>query len=338
MDAETRLAEIRSRLQEVQQTSNGYKAECPAHPDRNPSLSIRLGNDGKILLRCFAGCNLRQIMAEIGLPMSILFPGPLSSGISGSSVKFSKVQDSINAEDTARAEAQMKKAVRLYHGGLPLVGSPGGDYLESRGIPAEFAEKNGVRFAPHFPCQVGGKRLYSPAIIFPIYKGTPALQLVAVNARFLHPEFDTFGEKQRTYGKVSFGMFRTNGSAETEEVLIAEAPIDTLTLALVGFPAFAVCGASNIRYFPELMDGKTVICAFDTDKDPSTRERVRTSIRKFQQKHGGRVLWVKPPGGETKDWNDMLQRYGPKNLAVYLRKAGAKCDPPILQSCSVSTG
>jgi hypothetical protein len=38
----------------------GYgRARCPAHNDRNPSLSIREAADGKILIKCHAGCEQR---------------------------------------------------------------------------------------------------------------------------------------------------------------------------------------------------------------------------------------------------------------------------------------
>lgn len=34
-----------------------YLAFCPAHDDRNtPNLRVREAEDGRVLLRCFAGC------------------------------------------------------------------------------------------------------------------------------------------------------------------------------------------------------------------------------------------------------------------------------------------
>jgi DNA primase len=35
----------------------GGTARCPAHDDRTPSLSIRDADDGKVLVRCHAGCD-----------------------------------------------------------------------------------------------------------------------------------------------------------------------------------------------------------------------------------------------------------------------------------------
>jgi putative DNA primase/helicase len=35
---------------------SGWIARCPAHEDRNPSLSLKDGEDGRILVHCHAGC------------------------------------------------------------------------------------------------------------------------------------------------------------------------------------------------------------------------------------------------------------------------------------------
>jgi len=47
-------------------------ALCPAHPDKNPSLSIREAND-KILIHCLAGCKIEDILFKVGLAMRDLF-------------------------------------------------------------------------------------------------------------------------------------------------------------------------------------------------------------------------------------------------------------------------
>ncbi len=51
-----------------------YSARCPAHPDRDPSLTVREGDDGKVLLHCFAGCAPESIAAALCLEMRDLFP------------------------------------------------------------------------------------------------------------------------------------------------------------------------------------------------------------------------------------------------------------------------
>lgn len=66
---------ILGRLRGVRHSSAGWTALCPAHPDRNPSLSVREQN-GRILLHCFAGCSVQAICAALGLELSDLFVGP----------------------------------------------------------------------------------------------------------------------------------------------------------------------------------------------------------------------------------------------------------------------
>src|SRR5437868_7794696 len=40
-------------------------APCPVHDDRKPSLAIRNGPAGKVLVRCHAGCSQVQVVAEL---------------------------------------------------------------------------------------------------------------------------------------------------------------------------------------------------------------------------------------------------------------------------------
>ena len=64
-----------SRLERVRANRNGtWVARCPAHDDRSPSLSIATGDDGKVLLHCFAGCGAVDVVEAVGLELSSLFP------------------------------------------------------------------------------------------------------------------------------------------------------------------------------------------------------------------------------------------------------------------------
>ena len=42
-----------------------WMARCPVHEDRSPSLSITTGNDGKVLVRCHAGNDQRDLIAAL---------------------------------------------------------------------------------------------------------------------------------------------------------------------------------------------------------------------------------------------------------------------------------
>ena len=63
-----------SRLKKVRRVGKGYMACCPAHADSSPSLSVTQAEDGKTLVKCFAGCKTEDVVAAVGLQMSDLFP------------------------------------------------------------------------------------------------------------------------------------------------------------------------------------------------------------------------------------------------------------------------
>src|SRR5262245_42229109 len=44
---------------------SAWMAPCPAHDDRTPSLSIRDADDGKLLVRCHAGCDQARVIAAL---------------------------------------------------------------------------------------------------------------------------------------------------------------------------------------------------------------------------------------------------------------------------------
>ncbi len=58
----------------ARRNGSGWMARCPAHEDAKASLSIGAGDDGRVLLKCFAGCTTEAIVAAIGLTMADLFP------------------------------------------------------------------------------------------------------------------------------------------------------------------------------------------------------------------------------------------------------------------------
>ena len=67
------MADILQRLEGVKGRDGKYMARCPNHGDSTPSLSVSLGNDNKILLKCFAGCSTEDIVWSMGLTMKDLF-------------------------------------------------------------------------------------------------------------------------------------------------------------------------------------------------------------------------------------------------------------------------
>lgn len=64
-----------SCLDKVKRTGSGrYQARCPAHDDKGPSLSVRELDDGRVLVHCFAGCDVHSVLSVVGLTFDDLFP------------------------------------------------------------------------------------------------------------------------------------------------------------------------------------------------------------------------------------------------------------------------
>lgn len=74
---DTPISKVLSALASAGKTftkqGNGYSACCPAHEDRSPSLSVSEGDDGRVLVKCFAGCSSEEICAALGLTLADLF-------------------------------------------------------------------------------------------------------------------------------------------------------------------------------------------------------------------------------------------------------------------------
>lgn len=68
------LNQLLQRLELVKKSGSGFCARCPVHDDRSPSLSIKEGDDGRILMHCHAGCPPQEVVAALGLTMLDLFP------------------------------------------------------------------------------------------------------------------------------------------------------------------------------------------------------------------------------------------------------------------------
>ena len=73
------LQSVLDRLEGVKQTGSGYSARCPAHADNRNSLSVGSGDDGRVLLHCFAGCSVDDICAGIEFDKKDLFSKKSSS-------------------------------------------------------------------------------------------------------------------------------------------------------------------------------------------------------------------------------------------------------------------
>ena len=101
------LEKILGKLPDARETASGWMARCPAHEDRKASLSIGEGADGRVLLRCHAGCDHKKIVSALGLEERDLFDA-------GSTRTTTKKKSSSSKPAFATADEAQKAYTRMF--------------------------------------------------------------------------------------------------------------------------------------------------------------------------------------------------------------------------------
>ncbi len=70
----TPVERLVATLPDAKRVGNGWLARCPAHEDRNASLSVSQADNGGALLHCHAGCETAAVVAAMGLTLADLMP------------------------------------------------------------------------------------------------------------------------------------------------------------------------------------------------------------------------------------------------------------------------
>lgn len=146
----------------ARRTQGGWLAKCPlrfhgrGRGDRNPSLSLHDGESGRLLICCFAGCDPRDVLAELRL----------RGEVHGTSEYAPLRPSPAKAANPAKAdsdETRTEVAKRIWHMTEPAVGTIVEPYLASRSITVPPPES--LRFHPNlwhsktkcsFPAMVAG--------------------------------------------------------------------------------------------------------------------------------------------------------------------------------------
>jgi putative DNA primase/helicase len=170
----------------IRQAGKETICRCPAHPDENPSLNVRLGDDGRLLIKCRANCSTEAVLTAIGWSLrDIMPPGDTSARKAPRSPK--PPQPHSTAEAAAQTLASTGKLVEFYvyqdKDGAPV------------GLVARVLKKGGKKFMPQAKCSAAdtwytgeGQSLPRPC---PPYR-LPELMSADSNEPVLVPE----GEKK----------------------------------------------------------------------------------------------------------------------------------------------
>ena len=104
---------------------SGWIVRCPAHDDREPSLSIHGAADGKVLVRCHAGCDQKRVIAALRSRGLWTESGPRLFTRPGR-----RTETQTDREDAKRTAA----ALAIWQASISAEGTPVETYLTSRGI------------------------------------------------------------------------------------------------------------------------------------------------------------------------------------------------------------
>jgi len=102
-------------------------ARCPAHEDRNPSLSLKDGDSGGLLVYCHAGCDFRDVKDALRRDGLLGRDGP-------SSLPCPARRNRRVTKEGSRADQKSRIARNYYEAAGPIAGTPGETYLRYRGI------------------------------------------------------------------------------------------------------------------------------------------------------------------------------------------------------------
>lgn len=155
------------------QNSSGWQSRCPAHDDSQPSLSVSESDDGKVLLRCHAGCTTEKIVAGIGLTMADLFPARAPKAGETAKAKCKKKGHVFPTLDEA-AESVRLTLSKALHGNQVTVSRH--IYCDAEGrellavVRYEPDTRDGSKTCRPFHAAEGGWSIGDPEGLLPIYR------------------------------------------------------------------------------------------------------------------------------------------------------------------------
>ena len=67
------VGKLLTQLTNVRQHGQGWRADCPVGHTSRGSLSVARGEDGRVLMHCFASCDSAAILGALGMSVGGLF-------------------------------------------------------------------------------------------------------------------------------------------------------------------------------------------------------------------------------------------------------------------------
>jgi hypothetical protein len=270
-------------------------ARCPAHEDRSPSLSISAGEGGKVLVRCHAGCDQRDLIAALqkrGLWRT-------TGRASGFGLKHrQRIAEQPDADTLKRSAA----ALAIWQASRAAEETPVAIYLRSRGL--DLPALPALRFHAGLKHPSGGMWPAMVALVTHGATGSP----IATHRTFLAR--DGGGKAPVHPAKMMLGPCRGGvvRLGEPGDVLMVGEGIETCLAATQasGRPAWAALSTSGLRSLdlPPNIGEVTVLADGDNPGETAAQDCARRWTSE-----GRRVRIARPPQGM--DFNDLLKAGNP---------------------------
>jgi putative DNA primase/helicase len=289
MSAPCTAAELAKALR-GHRDGRGFRALCPAHNDRTPSMSIDDAAGGRILLKCWSGC-----------PQSAIIDALKRRGLWDTKAQRDRPIARNNRDPSEIRRENTPRAGEIWRATRPIAGTIAEHYLRDRGLtdlPGDFDQV--VRFHPDCPF---GARVRKPCMVA-LYRNIQTNAPQAVHRTALTAD----GKKidRKSLGSIQGAAIKLCALSE-EKLTIGEGIETTLAGMAMGFsPAWAVGSALGIERFPLLPDVAELTVL--VDRDPSGRGESAARACVFRWVEANRkIRRVFPKLAVTKaDMNDVL--------------------------------
>jgi putative DNA primase/helicase len=276
-------------------SGRGGMCRCPAHDDRSPSLSIRLGNYG-LFYHCFAGCTALDVIRAVRL----LDARVLTTGA---------VQSHAARSQSDRFQERLRG---LWHQAGPVTGSPAERYLSGRALGSDF---RGMRFHPRVPLGAGANLCFRPAILAAVQDGPDLLALhrtfLTSDGTRLAPDLEP---PRRMLGRPGRGAVRLGRASAV--LGIAEGLETAMSaMMLLGIPVWAALGNERLPHLTIPLGVRRLLIL--ADDDPAGRRAAAAAA--VSHAAPGRMICRLWPGRGFNDWNDRLRQRPEESCAEQCR-------------------
>jgi putative DNA primase/helicase len=270
-------------------SGSAWMALCPAHEDREPSLSITDADNGKVLVRCHAGCDQEQVIAALRSRGLWMESGPHRFPFARGAAAMSQP----DRGNTKRTET----ALALWSSARPAGGTLVETYLVSRGL--HVSPPLTLRFHVGLKHPSGG---IWPAMVALVTRGSDDMP-IAIHRTFL--ALDGRGKAPVVPQKMMFGPCHSGAvrlATPSNMVMLGEG-VETCLAAMqaTGHPAWAALSTSGLRALDLPTHVRELIVLADGD---DAGEAAARECAWRWKREGRRVRIARPPQGM--DFNDLL--------------------------------